>query len=108
MNKNMSANDYLLLTREGEKYVLSHRDADTNLDFERWEFDELEEALAKAEEEQDLVEYGLRLKLEKRGNKWKKIKFEEINGPTFSRWWEEGEKGLRDFIQSLVEKKGVK
>ena len=55
----MSANDYLFLTKEGSKYILSHRDADTNLDFERWEFDELEEALAKAEEEQGAIEYGL-------------------------------------------------
>jgi hypothetical protein len=55
----MSANDYLLLTREGNKYILSHCDADTNAEFERWEFDELEEALAKAEEEQGRVEYGV-------------------------------------------------
>ena len=48
----MSANDYLLLTKRGNKYRLSHRDADTNAEFERWEFDKLEEALAKAEEEQ--------------------------------------------------------
>ena len=55
----MSANDYLFLTKEGEKYVLSHCDADTNAEFERWEFDELEEALARAEEEQGRVEYGI-------------------------------------------------
>ena len=59
MNKNMSANDYLLLTREGDKYILSHRDADTGAEIKRWEFDELEEALAKAEEEQGAIEYGL-------------------------------------------------
>ena len=55
----MSANDYLYLTKEGEKYILSHRDADTDAEMERWEFEELEEALAKAEEEQGPVEYGL-------------------------------------------------
>ena len=55
----MSANDYLYLTKEGEKYILSHRDADTDAEMERWEFDELEEALAKAEEEQGRVEYGI-------------------------------------------------
>ncbi len=58
----MSANDYLYLTRKGSKYILSHRDADTDAEFERWEFEELEEALAKAEEEQGPVEYGLVLK----------------------------------------------
>ena len=55
----MSANDYLFLTKEGYKYILSHRDADTDNEFERWEFAELEEALAKAEEEQGPVEYGV-------------------------------------------------
>ena len=55
----MSANDYLLLTKRGNKYRLSHRDADTNAEFEHWEFAELEEALAKAEEEQGEIEYGL-------------------------------------------------
>ena len=55
----MSANDYLLLTKKGNKYRLSHRDADTNAEFERWEFAELEEALTKAEEEQGAIEYGL-------------------------------------------------
>jgi len=69
----MSANDYLFLTREGEKYVLSHRDADTDAEFKRWEFDEIEEALAKAEEEQGRVEYGIVLefgvKLKKKGVK---------------------------------------
>ena len=55
----MSANDYLFLTKEGSKYILSHRDADINAEFERWEFDKLEEALAKAEEEQGAIEYGL-------------------------------------------------
>ena len=55
----MSANDYLFLTIEGNKYILSHRDADTDAEMERWEFDELEEALAKAEEEQGRVEYGI-------------------------------------------------
>lgn len=55
----MSANDYLHLTKEGEKYVLSHRDADTDAELERWEFDGLEEALAKAEEEQGEIEYGV-------------------------------------------------
>jgi hypothetical protein len=55
----MSANDYLFLTKEGSKYVLSHRDADTNAELERWEFKKLEEALAKAEEEQGAIEYGL-------------------------------------------------
>ena len=55
----MSANDYLFLTKEGSKYILSHRDADTNAELERWEFAELEEALAKAEEEQGAIEYGL-------------------------------------------------
>ena len=55
----MSANDYLFLTKEGGKYILSHRDADTNAEIERWEFDKLKEALAKAEEEQGEIEYGL-------------------------------------------------
>ena len=55
----MSANDYLFLTKSGDKYILSHRDADTNAEFEHWEFAELEEALAKAEEEQGEIEYGL-------------------------------------------------
>jgi len=55
----MSANDYLFLTIEGNKYILSHRDADTNAELERWEFKKLEEALAKAEEEQGAIEYGL-------------------------------------------------
>lgn len=54
----MSANDYLLLTKRGNKYRLSHRDADTNAEFEHWEFAELEEALAKAEEEH--AEYQLK------------------------------------------------
>ena len=69
----MSANDYLFLTIEGNKYILSHRDADTNAEFERWEFSKLEEALAKAEEEQGRVEYGVVLgfgvKLKKKGVK---------------------------------------
>lgn len=69
----MSANDYLFLTIEGNKYILSHRDADTNAEFERWEFDKLEEALAKAEEEQGPVEYGIVLgfgvKLKSEGKK---------------------------------------
>ena len=55
----MSANDYLFLTKSGDKYILSHRDADTGAEIKRWEFDELEEALAKAEEEQGRVEYGI-------------------------------------------------
>ena len=73
----MSANDYLFLTKEGDKYILSHRDADTDAELERWEFEELEEALAKAEEEQGPVEYGLVLgfgiKIRGGGKaKWKK------------------------------------
>jgi len=117
----MSANDYLFLTKEGYKYILSHRDADTDAELERWEFDGLEEALARAEEELGAIEYGLVLglgvKLKGAGKKpnqeklpcqWEKIKSEELNGFTFSRWWEEGEKELRNFIQSLVEKKEVK
>ena len=73
----MSANDYLYLTKEGSKYILSHRDADTDAELERWEFEELEEALAKAEEEQGPVEYGLVLgfgiKIRGGGKaKWKK------------------------------------
>ena len=67
----MSANDYLFLTKEGYKYIISHRDADTATEFERWEFNKLEEALAKAEEEQGPVEYGIVLgfgvKLKKKG-----------------------------------------
>ena len=55
----MSANDYLYLTKKGDKFILSHRDADTDAELERWEFDEIEEALAKAEEEQGRVEYGI-------------------------------------------------
>ena len=55
----MSANDYLYLTKKGDKFILSHRDADTATDFERWEFNKLEEALARAEEEQGRVEYGV-------------------------------------------------
>jgi len=55
----MSANDYLYLTKKGNKFILSHRDADTDAELERWEFAELEEALAKAEEEQGPVEYGI-------------------------------------------------
>jgi len=73
----MSANDYLFLTIEGNKYILSHRDADTNAELERWEFKKLEEALAKAEEKQGPVEYGLVLgfgiKIRGGGKaKWKK------------------------------------
>lgn len=73
----MSANDYLYLTKKGDKFVLSHRDADTDAELERWEFEELEEALAKAEEEQGPVEYGLVLgfgiKIRGGGKaKWKK------------------------------------
>jgi hypothetical protein len=55
----MSANDYLYLTKKGDKFVLSHRDADTDAELERWEFNGLEEALARAEEEQGRVEYGI-------------------------------------------------
>ena len=69
-NKQNECQRLSLFNQKGDKFILSHQDADTGLDFERWEFKNLEEALAKAEEEQDLVEYGLRFKLKKRGNKW--------------------------------------
>ncbi|MCC7570823.1 hypothetical protein KO465_05775 [Candidatus Micrarchaeota archaeon] len=59
----MSSNDYLLLTKKGNKYRLSHRDADNDVEYDVWEFKRLEKALEKAEEEQGMVEYGLVLKL---------------------------------------------
>lgn len=59
----MSSNDYLLLTKKGNKYRLAHRDVDTDAEFEHWEFTKLEKALAKAEEEQEAIEYGLLIKL---------------------------------------------
>ena len=59
----MSSNDYLLLAKKGNKYVLTHRDADSDVEYGVWEFKRLEEALERAEEEQGMIEYGLRLKL---------------------------------------------
>jgi len=59
----MSSNDYLLLTKKGNKYRLTHRDADSDVEYSTWEFERLEEALKRAEEEQGMIEYGLVLKL---------------------------------------------
>jgi hypothetical protein len=59
----MSSNDYLLLTKRGNKYRLAHRDADSDVEYGVWEFSRLEEALERAEEEQGMIEYGLRLGL---------------------------------------------
>jgi len=71
----MSSNDYLLLTKRGNKYRLTHRDADSDVEYGVcrdadsdveygvWEFSRLEEALERAEEEQGMIEYGLRLGL---------------------------------------------
>lgn len=57
----MSANNYLRLLKTKQGYVLSERDFDTDCEYSREGFTDLEQALAKAQEDQVDTEYGVRL-----------------------------------------------
>lgn len=57
----MSANNFLLITEEKNKWVVEQRDADTGSGYEMKSFKTLEEAIKFAQEymEEEIVEYGI-------------------------------------------------